>query len=117
MSKLLVYEKASDACLIQNTNLTTKCAHIEFATEDKVQYDALVDNQFHKHIVFTDYKNILDTKPIKDTVKVSKLHGSDYISDDVNLAPTNAFYNAVISPVVITHYPYKIVNIGWNKMW
>ena len=90
MSKLLVYKKANDARVIQNTNITTKCTHIGFATEDKAQYDALVGNPLYNHIIFTDRKNIPDANPVKDTLQVSQVHGSDYIVENGSLPLTTA---------------------------
>ena len=84
--------------VIQTTNLTTKCTHISFDIDDKAKYNALVGNPLYKHIVFTDHKNIPDTKPIKDTLKVSQVNRSNYISNDGNLALTTAFLPCSCKP-------------------
>ena len=95
--------------VIQTTNLTTKCTHISFDIDDKAKYNALVGNPLYKHIVFTDHKNIPDTKPIKDTLKVSQVNRSNYISNDGNLALTTAFLPCSCKPYlwVYQYNPYR----------
>ena len=44
-SKLLEYENNNDERVIKNTTLTTKKTHIGFGTQDKDQYDSLMQNK------------------------------------------------------------------------
>ena len=98
MSKLLAYKKANNARVIKNINLTIKYTCIGFATEDKAQYNKLVVNSLYKHIVFTNHKNISGIKQVKDTLKLSQVHGSNSIVETGNLPLITAFLPCICKP-------------------
>lgn len=89
-SKLLEYENNNDERVIKNTTLTTKKTHIGFGTQDKDQYDSLMQNKTYKHIIFTNRTEIPDMKPTPQTLKISQVQGDREICDDGNCKLTTS---------------------------
>lgn len=71
--RLLDYEEFGDVKLLQNRIFCTSSTYIGFATEKKEEYDEMMGNAEHNHIVFTDRSNIPDMKRIDGTQKISQV--------------------------------------------
>ena len=60
ISKLLDYEALGDARVLQNTTFTTSRTFLGYATEDREEFERLVEKNPEQHIVFTDRINKTD---------------------------------------------------------
>ena len=67
--QLLEYERQGDVRALRNSTCKTCKTFIGYATEDKQEYDILLQ-KILPHIVFTDPENIPDMSPIKNTLKI-----------------------------------------------
>ena len=78
------YKIDGDERVLKNTTLSTRRTFIEFGTENKIEYDALISNTEYRHVVYTNRDDIPDTKPLKSTLKIAQVSGELEPADVTN---------------------------------
>ena len=69
----------SDEGVLKNTTFTTKHTFIGFGTEDRSEYNSLVQHTDYDHIVFTDHSiNQEDMQPLDNTLQLGQVQGECY---------------------------------------
>eukprot|EP00957_Ditylum_brightwellii_P022470 1695373-Ditylum_brightwellii.AAC.1 len=66
---MLEYKQTGDKKVWENTMLRTRCTFVGFSTEDKDEYEQLLQAG-KKHVVFTNRGHVKDMKAIKGTQKL-----------------------------------------------
>eukprot|EP00957_Ditylum_brightwellii_P115264 8789656-Ditylum_brightwellii.AAC.1 len=74
-TRLLEYERTGNKKVTDNTPLTTRCTLIGFCTEDRQQFEQLV-NKYKQHVIFTNWQRIKDMEAINGTQLFFQVQGS-----------------------------------------